>query len=227
MIYNRCHYKRHTKAQRPSHVWIVLLFMPFAMMLLLITPAFAKDKKTTPPVEEIKEEIKEEEPEDTAIRYAPDFCDFEITFPEAPYTSKRCPQNTGKCYDLTGYTMVYDLKTTVEVSVTCAPSSPADYSRYNDRVIKAALNGMVSRANITEFEINTNEQDDVRQGSLIGTSTYGKQGRIYNAQLWIGQNSVMTIEAKLTGPKDNEADASFGDILASIQVKKETTKTAD
>lgn len=202
------------------------------LTLCLSLPAYAEDKKEaaeTETAEEVKtteeaketEEPEEEEEEDPTTRYAPDICDFEITFPDEPYTSKRCPQGVGKCYELTGYTMVYDLSTTVDVSVTCVPSTPANYQRYNERVIKAALNGMVGRAGITDFSINTQETENTRQGSLIGTGNYGKQKRIYNAQLWIGQNSVFTMEAKLIGRKHHEADTVFSEILKSIKKKQE------
>ncbi len=201
-------------------------FVGMTVLLLVCIPtAHAEDKKEKP--EATSEKVIEEEEviEDPSVRYAPDHCDFEITFPDAPYTSKRCPEGTGKCYNLTGYTMVYNLSTTVEISVTCIPSSPVNYNRYNDRVIKTALNGMVERAAVTDFNINTKEYEDMRQGSLIGTGKYGRQKRIYNAQLWIGQNSVFTVEAKLTGRKHGEADTVFGDILNSIQKKQaEETK---
>ncbi|HPF79282.1 MAG TPA: hypothetical protein PLF01_08350, partial [Alphaproteobacteria bacterium] len=114
---------------------------------------------------------------------------------------------------------VYDLTTTVEVSVTCVPSSPANYDRYNENVIRAALKGMVERAELKEYNINTKEDGDIRQGFLIGTGNYGRQTRIYNAQLWIGQNSVFTVEAKLTGRSHQEADTAFGDILNTIKRK--------
>jgi len=198
---------------------------------LLISPtAFAEDdKKEDVKVEQEKPktdlekiidlETESDVEEDPSVTFSPDGCDFEITFPDKPYTSKRCPEGVGKCYDLTGYTMVYNLSTTVEVSVTCVPSTPQNYSRYNERVIRAALNGMVERAEIGTHEIKFREYEDSRQGALIGSGTYGKQSRIYNAQLWIGQNSVFTVEAKLTGRAQGEADDAFGDILRSIQKK--------
>jgi hypothetical protein len=180
-------------------------------MTLLISPAHAKDKKL--------DEILEENAPSAAGYYAPDFCDFEITFPEKPHTARRCPQGTNKCYEIQGYTFVYDLQTTIDVTANCAPSTPANYTRYNEDVIKSVLTGMVKRADIQSFEINTRELETARQGSLLGTGTYGKQERIYNAQIWVGQNSVLTIEAKLVGQSHEKADETFADILASIGVK--------
>lgn len=195
---------------------------------LFLSPAYAEDKKIEAKVEtEAETETVEETAEDTdspVTRYAPDHCDFEITFPDQPYTSKRCPKGTGKCYDLTGYTMVYDLRSTVDISVTCVPSTTSNYNRYNERVIKAALNGMVKRVGISEYSLHTEEKEDFRHGVLSGSSkqnALGMQGKIYNAQLWVGQNSIFTMEAKLTGPTHREAEAVFSDILKSVQVKED------
>ena len=190
-------------------------------LIIFISPAFAEDAEEIT-IDEIVEETAEEteEVEDTSVRYAPKTCDFEITFPEEPYLSKRCPPNVKKCYQITGYTMVYDMATTVDFSVTCVPSKPVNYDRYNDRAIKAVLDSMVKRAEVSEYSIDTQESNGYRQGSLIGTGKYGRQNRIYNAQLWVGQNSVMTIEAKLTGPSHPKADEVFSEILSSIQKKK-------
>lgn len=186
------------------------------MLVMLTLPSHAEEKQ-------LDDILKENNPPPAGL-YAPENCDFQITFPESPYKSKRCPQGLGKCYDLTGYTMVYNLATTLEVNVTCVPSTPANYARYNDRVIRAALKGMVTRANIKDHEINVQESEETRQGSLLGTSKTGRHENIYNAQLWVGQNSIMTVEAKLSGDKNIEADSTFGDIIATIQVKEKVEK---
>ncbi|MCI5059773.1 MAG: hypothetical protein MRY79_01740, partial [Alphaproteobacteria bacterium] len=114
------------------------------------------------------------------------------------------------------------LSTTVDITATCIPSTPEKYERYNERVIKTALRGMMNRTNILDPTINirTLEEEKVRQGSVIGSGEQGRQNKIYNAQLWVGQNSIFTMEAQLIGPTHHEADAVFGDILGSIKVKE-------
>ena len=197
-------------------------------LLLIFTVSFLsfaahaeeEEPKTIDDIVEEAIETEEAKPEDTASKYAPDFCDFEVTFPEEPYTAKRCPSGGKKCYDTTNYSMVYNTATTVDINVTCVPSKPSNYNRYNDRVIRSALNGMVQRSQVTDFTVNTDEQEDMRHGSLIGESKVRGMERIYNAQLWVGQNSVMTIEAKLIGRKHHEADAVFTDVLKSIKRKE-------
>ena len=201
------------------------IFLTFMLTLFLFSPVtWAETEKEAEELQKILDEAakkaQQQKLEDEKNRYAPDFCDFEITFPEQPYTAKRCPEGVGKCYDLTSYTMVYDLTTTVDVSVTCVPSSPANYKRYSERVIKAALNGMVRRVGVDQFNINTREEENMRQGSLIGAGKQGRQNKIYNAQLWVGQNSVFTVEAQLVGSSHREADTVFSDILKSMKVKE-------
>lgn len=198
----------------------------FAFALFLAYPTFAEDKKESENTEQEQEQEQTAEQPAEGL-YSPDFCDFEITFPEKPQTVRRCPNGSTTCYTLNGYTYVYDLTTTVDVTAICAPSTPESYKRYNESVIAAALKGMVTRDNIQNAQIDTKDDGDTRQGSVIGTILYGKQDTIYNAQLWVGKNSVLTVEAKLIGASHDKADKTFSDILASIKVKDKEKKKSE
>jgi hypothetical protein len=189
----------------------LLIFVSFSVA------AHAQNEK------EFNEIIEETALPENAERYAPENCEFEMIFPTAAQTTKRCTQVTDrsapKCYNLRSYVNVYDMRTTVEINVSCVPSSPEQYARYSEPVIRAALNGMVNKMGMQEFTIDTTEENDIRKGVLIGAGSYGRQNRIYNGQLWVGQNSVLTIEAKLTGEEHSEADDHFTNILKSIKKK--------
>ncbi|MEM9469421.1 MAG: hypothetical protein AAF988_04600 [Pseudomonadota bacterium] len=199
--------------------------MRFLVLFFLLFPltVTAQENEPVDPIESVLEEFKEDEKkQETSFRYAPDFCDFEITFPEEPFTSRRCPPNAGnKCYKLQSYTMVYDLKTTVEVSVTCVPSDQRKFERYNERVMRTALRGMVTNSNIDTYDIGYTEEETYKNASLNGSGGSGAQQKIYTAQLWSGLNSVFTVEAKLTGRSHYEADTVFSDILQTVHLKKE------
>jgi hypothetical protein len=188
--------------------------------MTIFCPAFAAEEKKeeTSAATQESEEPKDEKPESNPNRYAPDFCDFEITFPEKPHLAKKCVPG-GQCYDLYSYTMVYDLQTTVDVSVTCNPSTPANFKRYTNGVMKAALMGMIDERNLTDYDIQFTEDKTTRSGALTGTGMTGAQNKIYTGQLWIGQNSVFTIQAELVGNQQKDADKAFSDILRSIKVK--------
>jgi len=176
-------------------------------------PAFAQNTE--------EQTLKVTDPEDTSAIYAPDTCDFEVAFPEEPYISKRCPEGRQSCYDLTTYTMVFDFSTTVDVSVSCNPSSPENFQNYGEDVMRAALRGMVARNMVDDYEIRYQDRGEIRQATLSGTGNKGRQSKIYTAQIWAGQNSVMTIEGELIGPMHPEADRTFSDILKSVQKKRE------
>ena len=186
----------------------------FIMTLLVAFPAQAKDKE-----ESFEDIVAETALPDGAYRYAPEACDFEMIFPSDPYIARRCPQGQASCYDVTGFTYVYDVTTSVDITVTCVPSTPAEYKAYSPPIIKTALQGMSRRKNIEGAEINAREKEGYRVGSLLGATKRGKQNGIYNAQLWVGQNSLMTIEAQLIGPSHPKADIAFGDILSSVKIR--------
>ena len=178
---------------------------------MTITKAFAAEGNTA-----------EEKPVDTTPenpgRFAPDFCDFEITFPERPLTAQKCVPGA-KCYTVNSYTMVYDLQTTVDVSVTCNPSTKEAYGQYTEGVMRAALAGMVESRNITGHDLNVEEKDGVKSAALTGVGTTGAQEKIYAAQVWVGPHSVFTVQAELIGDAHEKADRQFRDILASIKTK--------
>ena len=168
------------------------------------------------------EEAKSEEakPKSNPGYYSPEGCDFEITFPEEPYLAQKCMPGGKTCYNLTSYTMVYDLHTTVDVSVTCNKSTPAEFKRYNEAVMKAALTGMIAERNLDNHTINYREDKITRSASLSGTGKTGAQDKIYTSQIWVGQHSVFTVQAELIGGEHKQADAVFSEILKSVKIKE-------
>ena len=203
-----------------------ILFVFCIVSTILWSPAFAgmtmaEDKKA----EDAKEEPKTKDNDaaktvPSSSRFAPDFCDFEIVFPEAPIVQQKCLPDGG-CFDVNSYTMVYDLQTTVDITVTCNPSTPEAYEQYNEAVMKAALAGMVEDKGLTSHEVRfqTLKDEKVKNAALTGTGISGRSEKIYSGQLWIGENSVFTVQAELIGGAHDVADKSFRDILSSIKTK--------
>lgn len=201
------------------------------LVLLAMTVAFpvfsAESRKIEVIIDEDGDveanEVKKEDaapatPPVNPARFAPDFCDFEITFPEAPAIAKKCIPDGG-CYDVNSYTMVYDLQTTVDISVTCNPSTPAAFKQYTEGAMKAALAGMIENRNLSGHEIKFDEEKNIKSAAITGVGTTGAREKIYSAQLWIGQNSVFTVQAELVGEEHPVGDKSFRDILQSIKTK--------
>lgn len=228
------HHLRHSgKGPNPLNVSprtiFKILFVFCIVGTALWIPAFAgttmaEDKKAEEPKEEAKAETENDDDTKADVassRFAPDFCDFEITFPEAPIVAQKCVPDSG-CFEVHSYTMVYDLQTTVDVSVTCNPSTPDAYKQYSEGVMKAALAGMVEDKGLTSHEVRyqTLKDEQVKNAAITGAGMTGRSEKIYSGQLWIGPNSVFSVQAELIGSAHTDADKSFGDIMASIKTKK-------
>lgn len=182
-------------------------------------PAFAADETQEKAADETSDEDTATESAATEpYRYAPDYCDFEVTFPEKPQSMEKCLPGSG-CFELSSYTMVYDLQSTVDVSVTCNPSTSANYERYTNNVMKAALAGMVDERDLSEHDTSFSQEKEYRSAAISGVGKTGAQDKIYTGQLWVGKNSVFTIQAELVGQSQETADKSFRDILQSIKYK--------
>ena len=188
-------------------------------LLAVTTPCFAQDAKEAEKTEEQKDAEAQPAAQENPGRFAPDFCDFEVTFPEAPQVVRKCMAEN-ECFEVNSYTMVYDLQTTVDVTANCTPSTPANYKRYTESVMKAALSGMVEDRNLTQHEIKfSDEKDGTKSAAITGVGINGTQNKIYTGQLWIGPNSVFTVQAELVGSEHPQGDKVFSDILSSIKTK--------
>lgn len=165
--------------------------------------------------------MTEEEPE--TYRFEKSGCDFTVEFPEAPYTSKRCsepdPTNLTRardCYEVVTYTQIYDMTTTVNVSLSCNKSSQTAYEQYSESVMRATLQGMANQNALDDASINFKQVEGMNMAGLSGTGRTGRQDQIYIAQLWVSEHSVMTIEGQIIGDARHDADKTFSDILRSI-----------
>ena len=204
---------------RQYNIETMRLIFLLILLLLYPGPGHADNENA---LDHFLENIKREEKENPTHRYAPDFCDFEITFPEEPYTSRRCPDNTGgKCYRLTKYTLIYDVGTNLDMSASCVPSPANNNAHYNERVIRTILQGMARKMNIKTFSIRYEEKDIFRRGLLSGQKqTHKNTPHNYEVQIWIGPNSILTLEGSLVGQTNPEAKATFNQILNTAHLKK-------
>ena len=153
--------------------------------------------------------------------YAPDYCEFTITFPEAPYTTRRCDDDGARCYDQVSYTQVFDMQATVNFRVLCNPVAESVVESYSGEVMEATLRAMTKRSVVETYKTSFREEENYKQAGLVGEGKSGKLATLYIAQLWIGQKSAFSIEAELIGETADAPDELFSDILKSVGVKKE------
>jgi hypothetical protein len=180
-----------------------------------------------------EEPVKEPEPtatESTAFEYSPDFCEFSVKFPEEPYKTKRCDgENETKCYELTSFTQVFLMRATVNFRVICNPLDPSVYEKFSPQVMETTLKAMTAGTIAKTFnsDYSEDEQKRFKQAGLVGEGVVGQTPAIYIAQMWLGKQSALTVQAELIGEADDEADKLYSDILKTIQYSGVKTKTEE
>lgn len=187
--------------------------MPKILLVLLALPPLA---------------LAQDKTESSASVYAPDFCDFTATFPKEPYVTRQCEgDNKDRCFDLVSYTQVFGLSSTVNFRVICNPIDAQVFSAYTPEVMQATLRAMTRGSVAKEFDASFREEETYKQAGLVGEGLSGQTATIYIAQLWIGQNSALSVEAQLIGEAYEEADTLFSDILKSVGLKASPEETKD
>ncbi len=157
--------------------------------------------------------------------YRPDYCEFAVTFPAEPYTSRRCDsENEKTCYDLVSFTKVFDLDATVNFRVICNPVNAEIYSHYTGEVMELTLKAMTKRSVVQTFDTSFREEEGYKQAGLVGEGHAGTQSTVYIAQLWIGRGSALSVEAEMIGGPTDASDKLFSDVLQSVHFVTEEEK---
>lgn len=160
--------------------------------------------------------------EERPFTYSPDTCEFSVEFPEKPYEVKRCEDKSNKrCYQLVSYTQTFELDSTVNFRVICNPIGPDVRAKYDREVSLAAVRAMGRRNTLSTLNTNFRNEGPYRLASLVGEGKSGVTPMIYIAQLWVGETSVMSVEAELIGEAHEKADLLFSDVMKSVGPKSE------
>lgn len=154
--------------------------------------------------------------------YSPEYCQFMAQFPEEPYRTHKCEGNEQEtCYDLVSYTKVFELSSTVSVSIICNPATPAMYEHFTTETMEKTVRAMTQTSVIEAFKVQTKQADGYRLASLLGKGRKGLDESIYIAQLWVAENSIMSVEAELSGGERDDANQLFAELLRNIGYTKE------
>jgi hypothetical protein len=155
--------------------------------------------------------------DENPVTYSPAPCDFSVTFPSSPYTARKCDdEDKTKCYDMTSYTKVYDMASTVNFRVICNKIDESVYKHYSAEVMEATLRAMTNRTVVQTFDTTFRTEDNYKQAALIGEGQSGILSTIYIAQLWIGHGSALSVEAEMIGEAHDDADKLLSDVLKSV-----------
>lgn len=162
-------------------------------------------------------------PKDLTFQYSPDYCEFEASFPEEPYIKTQCDggESGTECYELVSYTQTFALDATVTLRVVCNQIGEDIKDKYNEAVMVKTLEAMTKKNIVQQFSTSYTEDENgqYRLAGLVGEGKVGMTPSIFIAQMWLGKQSAMTIEAELVGEQFNESDALFRDLLRGVQYK--------
>lgn len=184
------------------------------LFMLLPAAAFAQEENTI---------LNNKAP--LSSTYAPDFCEFSVTFPSEPYTSRNCEgENGDRCYDLISYTQVYEMSSTVNFRVICNPIGEEVLKAYSPEVMMATLKAMTKNSVVEEYNTSFRDEEKYKQAGLVGEGLVGRTPTIYIAQLWIGEKSALSVEAELIGEPMEDADTLFRNVLASAGHKDDVVQ---
>lgn len=162
------------------------------------------------------------------ITYTPEGCEFRMTLPEAPSTAEACnPDNPKECYRTGRFTRVYALDSMLKISTTCNAAEKGMMDRYSGEVMAFTLKTM-SKGKVDEPESGYQELAYAKQALIMGGKKLDDGTEtLYMAQLWIGKKSVFTVEGEVTGAANDEADALFTAIMASIRHESQDEAQGD
>lgn len=160
--------------------------------------------------------------------YAPEGCDFRMTFPEQPLSETRCnPDDPKKCYKTATFNRVFALDSSVRITATCNPAEKDMLTRYSGEVMQYTLESMAKDA-VSEYQTSFADHKDAKEAILLGSRTMPDGTvKIYMAQLWISKKSVLTLEADVTGAETPDSDALFIGIMKSVRLAAWDEKAAE
>lgn len=156
--------------------------------------------------------------------YAPDQCEFEITFPEKPFIEQKCAGSINDCAEVVSYTKTSADNSSLTFRVTCNTLSEKDAKNYTPEIIQTTLEKMIKDGDMVPYAIQSDDKGKYKSASAICLTRRNETPVIYNGQIWIGHSSMFTIEAEMSGGQDEIIEKSFAEILKSAHMKSATAE---
>lgn len=154
--------------------------------------------------------------------YAPDGCEVTSTFPEKPFIQTKCTETSGKkeCTDVVSFTKTAaDTGSSINFRITCNVTPTTELEKYTLPIIEETLRQMTKASNMEAFDVNTSENGGFKKGAVMSTGLRNDKGVIYSGQIWVGKNSIFTMESEMIGPKNGPLETMFVDILRNTRAK--------
>lgn len=157
--------------------------------------------------------------------YAPEGCDFTITFPEKPFIEQKCTSGPDKkCVEVVSYTKVVSGDSSVDIRLTCDQLAAADRAAYTEEKLEELVRDMAKISNVEPSEISKETKGNVSTAAMVSVGLRGEREIFYTAQAWRGPASLFKLEASMLGPQNDKADQAFAAILRSAVPKADAAQ---
>ena len=151
--------------------------------------------------------------------FGPEDCEFQITFPEKPFTEKKCGGNPTDCTVVTTFTKAMGTTASTNFRVTCNPLDASEAEKYTPKIIEETLKKLVQSNNLIVYDLQSSKNDSYKSASAISISQRDEKALVYNAQIWVGQKSIFTIEGEMVGESNDAIQETFANILRNTYAK--------
>lgn len=201
-----------------THKICLLLFLS----LCLILPAHAQEQ-------EKKEEIKTQEKQESTplpFTYEREYCDFSISFPEEPTAEQKCDE-TEQCYEIISYAQIVDVSSSIHFRVTCNPAEEGTKDQYSEAIMRQTLKSMMGGHDLEIHKISSKEFPHAKHAGLLGFGMREQNEKMLLLHLWIGENSIFTLEAELSGPENETINKTLAETLRSITIKQDEKENVE
>ncbi|HNQ92513.1 MAG TPA: hypothetical protein PKI93_06230 [Alphaproteobacteria bacterium] len=161
-----------------------------------------------------------------SFTYAPDHCDTEVTFPEKPFIENKCLLGDN-CTDVVTFTKIAPPDSSLNVRVTCVAYPKEELDTYTPEVAEETLKRLLKDQNMEAYDISSDEQDGFRRSTSMSIGTKDNTPYMYTGQIWIGEQSMFTIEAQMKGPQNEQIGKTFAEILKATHAKNNKSEKED
>ncbi|PZP57176.1 MAG: hypothetical protein DI586_01345 [Micavibrio aeruginosavorus] len=145
-------------------------------------------------------------------------CDFTAAFPEKPFIEKKCVAD--KCEEIATFVHTID-SSAVNFRLSCHKVDPKDISLLTPDDLKKRLSALIKEAGLMPYAADAAIiKDGIKTSIAMATGRRGEQDVIYTGQMWVGKNSILTMEGEMTGPENQKINDMYGDILKDVQIRK-------
>ena len=164
--------------------------------------------------------------------YNSDFCDFYAEFPDKIETTRKCITSNDKKSklrgEITNFIKNFDDGSTIDVKMSCNKITEETYNRFSKEEILFTFESFIrANENIDNFGMSYSDFMASKRAYALASGKEGLSPTINILYLWVGKNSLMSLDAKLIGESTELSDNLFAEITKSIKNKVLDVLTLD